>query len=143
MTVSVKNHSGNGIRGKKVYGEISGKCFKRESFIAGLAQGNLIATMCFEGTCHTELFNEWLEKLLLPQIGPNKVLVLDNASFHNSRKTRALVEIFGCELLFLPPYSPDLNPIENCWANLKAKIRKFAHKFTNFSQLLDYAILST
>ena len=72
---------GRALRGKKVYGEISGKRFKRESFIAGLAQGNLIATMCFEGTCHTELFNEWLEKLLLPQIGPNKVLVLDNASF--------------------------------------------------------------
>jgi transposase len=80
--------------------------------------------MLFEGTCNTEVFNQWLEHMLLPQLASGSTIVLDNASFHKSQQTRRLVEHCGCQLLYLPPYSPDLNPIEKLWANLRRRWRK-------------------
>jgi transposase len=65
------------------------------------------------------VFNQWLEHMLLPELSTGSVIVLDNASFDKSAQTRQLVEQAGCQLLYLPPYSPDLNPIEKLWANLK------------------------
>ena len=83
--------------------------------------------MLFEGTCNTAVFNQWLEQMLLPQLLVGSILVLDNATFHQSRRTRELVEEAGCTLMFLSPYSPDLNPIEKLWANLKRAWRHASH----------------
>jgi transposase len=101
-----------GLRGTKVFGEISGKRFGRQSVVSALKDKKFLAPMCFEGTCDTDLFNVWLKQELLPRLAPGQVLILDNASFHKSVTTRKLVETYGCEIVFLPPYSPDLNPIE-------------------------------
>ena len=98
--------------------------------------------MCFEGTCDTDLFNAWLKQGLLPKLTAGQVLILDNASFHKSVKNRKLVESYGCEILYLPPYSPDLNPIEKCWANMKAKIRELLSTAPTLSAAIDRAILS-
>ena len=130
---------GRAFRGQKVMGEVSGQRFVRESFVAGLYKGKFLAPMCFQGTCNTELFNTWLEKMLLPSLPKGKVLILDNASFHRSEKTKHLVENAGCKLLFLPPYSPDLNPIEKYWANLKVKIREHLRYIENFTESIDKA----
>lgn len=129
---------GYGSRGQKVYGEISGKKYARESFIAGKNGKNIVAPMCFEGTCNTELFNMWIEDFLLPELKAGQVVVLDNATFHKSQKTQELIESVGCELLFLPPYSPDLNPIETFWANLKAKIKRIIVDFDQLSNAIDF-----
>lgn len=75
--------------------------------------------MLFEGTCNTEVFNQWLARLLLPGLMPGSVIVMDNATFHKSEKTIELIKRADCVPLFLSPYSPDLNPIEKLWANLK------------------------
>ena len=99
-------------RGKKVVGEIAGKRYLRESFIAGLVGNKVVSPLCYQGTCDTVLFNYWLGNFLLPFIGPGYTIVMDNAAFHKLEKTRFLIENAGCSLLFLPPYSPDLNPIE-------------------------------
>lgn len=133
---------GRSMRGKKVVGEISGKRFARESVIAALSQGKLLAPMCYEGTCNTELFNAWLKQVLLPELKPGQVLILDNATFHRSEASKKLVEDAGCELLFLPPYSPDLNPIEKCWANMKRKVREILSSVKTFTEAVDQAILS-
>ncbi len=98
--------------------------------------------MCFEGTCDTILFNTWLEKVLIPNLKPGQVLILDNASFHKSKKSKELVEKAGCKMLFLPPYSPDLNPIEKCWANMKNRMRELLPKLKNFIKSFYEAILS-
>lgn len=128
--------------GKKIYGEISGKRFGRQNVIAALKDKQLLAPMCFEGACDTDLFNAWLKKRLLPTLVRGDVLILDNASFHKSENTRKLVESCGCEIVFLPPYSPDLNPIEKCWANMKRKIRELLPATATLSEALDSAILS-
>lgn len=80
--------------------------------------------MLFEGTCNTLVFNAWVEQFLAPLLSENHVVVMDNAIFHKSQKTKDLITATGATLLFLPPYSPDLNPIEKAFANLK-RFREF------------------
>ena len=86
----------------------------------------------------TDLFNTYLGDVLLPVLEPGQVLVMDNASFHKSEETKSLVEQFGCKLLFLPPYSPQLNPIEHTWAVLKRYIKRFRHQFDSISETIDF-----
>lgn len=130
---------GYGPRGQKVYGGVSGKRYARESFVAGKVAKKVIAPMCFNGTCNTEVFNTWVEQCLLPELKSGQVVILDNATFHKSLKTKELIESVGCKLLFLPPYSPDLNPIEKFWAHLKAKIKSTVQHFNNLSDAINYA----
>jgi transposase len=66
----------------------------------------------------------WLTEMLLPTIGAGKKIVLDNASFHRCKLVRKVVETAGCELIYLPKYSPDLNPIEHPWHRIKQRVRK-------------------
>lgn len=80
--------------------------------------------MLFSGTTNTAVFNQWLEEALLPTIGAGMTLIMDNAIFHKSQATKDIVHKAGCSILFLPPYSPELNPIEQTWANLKRE-RKY------------------
>lgn len=80
----------------------------------------------------------WIETFLVPVLKPGQVVILDNATFHKSEKTRRLIENVGCSLLFLPPYSPDLNPIEKFWAWFKARIRKLIHNFSTLAQAIDH-----
>jgi transposase len=133
---------GRGLRGKEVPGEISGRRFARQSVISALFNGKFFAPMCFEGTCNANLFNTWLKEMLIPNLIPGQILILDNASFHKSAESQKLVEAAGCKILFLPPYSPDLNPIEKYWANMKKKVREFLKELQTFNEALDKAVLS-
>jgi len=116
-------------RGEKINGEISGKARKRLSLIAALNEKNIKAPFYFEGYTDTEVFNGWVEDCLVPELKSGQTVILDNASFHKSPKTRILIEKAGCYLKYLPTYSPDFNPIEPQWAILKARIRK--HRKSN------------
>lgn len=107
------------VRGQRVYGLQNANQRPRTSLIGGYLNHRLIAPMLFEGTCNTEVFNQWLARLLLPGLMPGSVIVMDNATFHKSEKTIELIKRADCVPLFLSPYSPDLNPIEKLWANLK------------------------
>ena len=64
---------------------------------------------------------------------------MDNAAFHKSSDTASIISSAGCDLIFLPPYSPDLNPIEKCWANLKKKIKNEIAYFNSLAQAIDHA----
>ena len=78
--------------------------------------------------------------MLLPQLKPNQILILDNATFHKGETMRQLVESPGCELLYLPPYSPDFNPIENYWFPIKNQVKKTVTDIENFRQKVDEAV---
>jgi len=110
-------------RGEQVLADILGHKTCRISVIAGLLGHKLIAPLMFEGYTNTDVFNQWLEECLLPETPPGHVIIMDGASFHKSAKTRQLIENAGCMCIYLPPYSPDFNPIEQWWAILKAKIK--------------------
>lgn len=126
-------------RGTQVYGEVSGKRYGRESFVAAKCESEILAPFCYTGTCNTELFNFWLNTFLVPVLKPGQVVIMDNATFHKSQKTREIIEKAGCHLLFLPPYSPDFNPIETFWANLKARVRAALKNFQSLQEAINYA----
>jgi transposase len=80
--------------------------------------------MLFAGTCNTLVFNAWVEQSLLPELPPKSLVIMDNASFHKHPQTKKLIESHGHMLLYLAPYSPDHNPIEQTFAHLKARRRR-------------------
>ena len=117
-------------RGVKVYAEISGTR-KRTSIIGAWGECGFLAPMLFEGSCTTELIDAYFEKVLLPELPKGSIIILDNARFHQSASTRRLVESDGKELMFLPAYSPDLNPIEHFWAKFKNALKPRLHLYKN------------
>ena len=123
-------------KGQRVYGLISGHKRPRTSLLAACIGRTFEAPLLLEGTCNADVFNTWLEDHLCPLWNDNHVVVMDNVPFHKSAKTKELIHAKGATLLFLPPYSPDLNPIENDFANLK-RAREY-----NEHQTLDDIIKS-
>jgi transposase len=122
------------LKGKPEQAKKSGKYYQRTNIIAGLNNNRTIAPMVFNGSCNTAVFNEWVEKFLCRELKPGQVVIMDNASFHKSARTKELIESVGCRLIFLPPYSPELNPIEKFWANMKRWIR---NRINNFHELYE------
>lgn len=121
---SVARRYGYAPKGRRVHGLVSGHRRPRTSLIAARIDEKFQAPFLFEGTCNTEIFNGWLERQLCPRLNKRHLVIMDNAAFHKSPETTALIEKTGATLLFLPPYSPDFNPIEHDFATLK-KIREY------------------
>jgi transposase len=111
-------------RGQKIITDISGNRSQRTSIIAGYNQKTSMAPMVFQGYCNTLVVKSWLKEVLIPELTAGQVVIWDNARFHKASEFEELIEEAGCRLIFLPAYSPDLNPIEQWWAVLKAKIRR-------------------
>ncbi len=127
-------------RGRKIVAEISGKRFERQSIVAAKCQKDILAPFGYPGTCDSGLFNFWVENILIHQLKKGQTVIMDNAKIHKTEKTRKLIENAGCKLTFLPPYSPDLNPIENFWGNLKKNIKSYIHKFDSLQDTIQYVI---
>ena len=81
------------------------------------------ACMVVDGATNKEVFQAYVQHILLPTLKPGDIVILDNLSAHKNQETRDLIESVGAELWFLPPYSPDLNPIEKMWSKIKAILR--------------------
>ncbi|WP_197530148.1 IS630 family transposase [Gloeobacter violaceus] len=110
--------------GERFYGLKAGRRQGRINMIAGYRAGQLIAPFTVEGACNRTVFEIWLESCLIPVLQPGEWVILDNATFDHGGRIVALIEAAGAHVLYLPPYSPDLNRIEKCWAWLKSRIRK-------------------
>jgi hypothetical protein len=99
-------------RGQRFHALKSGRREGRVNMIAALCNQNLIAPFTVEGACNRMVFETWLESCLLPLLEAGQVVVMDNATFHKGGRIEQLIQDAGCQLLYLPPYSPDLNKIE-------------------------------
>ena len=128
-------------KGERFYGLKSGVRSQRVSMIAALNKREIVAPMTFEGYCDTDVFNTWFEKFLIPNLQPGQTVILDNASFHKSKKISELAESIGAEVIYLPPYSPDFNDIEHHWFAIKNRARKNIPIFKAFRQAVDSAFL--
>ena len=117
--------------------EVPGGRKQRVSIIAASCQNEVFAPFIFEGNCHTEVFNAWVKKELVPGLKKGQVVVLDNASFHKSARTVELIAAANCRVLFLPPYSPDYNPIEHYWHQLKSGVRKLLPKYKDVASAIE------
>ena len=102
--------------------------------IAGYYNGQLFAPFTIEGACNRTVFESWLKTCFIPSLKPRQIVIADNATFHKGGRIIELIEAAGCQLKYLPSYSPDLNKIEQCWSWLKSRIRK---QLTQFNCLRD------
>ena len=84
----------------------------------------------------------WIRDFLIPELKPGQVVILDNASFHKSEESKRLIEKAGCKILFLPAYSPDLNPIEIFWANFKKMVQVSLETIQILAEAIDFTFLS-
>ncbi|MGR3951553.1 MAG: transposase [Chlamydia sp.] len=119
MNSAYTREYGRALRGKQIFGAISGFKYARESFIAAKRESRIVAPLCYQGTSVTRSFSMY-DRLGLPYsraFSLSKWLLWPIAAFHKSEETQQLIQKAGCSILFLPPYLPDLNPIEAFWAN--------------------------
>lgn len=123
-------------RGKPLMGTVSGRKFKRTGIVAAQMGKSIIAPLQYDGTMDSALFEFWFVTHLLPNLPDNALVVMDNASFHRKSKLFPLAQQAGIRLVFLPPYSPDLNPIEYFWASLKRHLRKILPQYSSFDEAL-------
>ena len=123
-------------RGKPLAGRISGRKFKRTGIAAAKIRKTIIAPLQYEGTTDSGLFGLRFENCLLPSLPDKSVIVMDNASFHRKKKLLDLAEKEEMRLIFLPPYSPELNPIETFWNWLKCHLCKTLPLYASFDDAI-------
>lgn len=102
--------------------------WKTTTFVGALTLNGFIAPWVLNGPINADAFETYVEKVLVPELRKGDIVVMDNLSSHKGPKVRLLIEAPGAQLRYLPPYSPDLNPIENAFSKLKALLRKAAER---------------
>ena len=127
-------------KGQRFHALKSGRRQGRVNMIAALCKQNLIAPFTFVGACNRIVFESWLETCLLPILEPGQFVVMDNATFHKGGRIQQLIEDAGCKILYLPPYSPDLNKIEKCWSWLKSRVRKKLDQFDCLRDAIEHIL---
>lgn len=119
---------GRAPRGQRLRAAIPHGHWKTTTFVAGLRVTGMTAPLVFDGPINAQVFEAYVEQFLAPTLRPGDVVIMDNLSSHKGPKVRAMIEAAGASLRYLPPYSPDFNPIENAFAKLKALLRKAAER---------------
>ena len=122
-------------RGKQIEDVKRGNQYERVNVIGALCEGEHHAIKCYKQTTEAGFFEGWFEESMLKEIPNGYTIIMDNARFHRKKKLRKLAR-GKVRLLFLPPYSPDYNPIEKSWANMKRHLRDNLNNF----QLVGSAI---
>jgi transposase len=117
---------GRCAKGERLRASIPYGHWKTTTFLAGLCHDGLIAPLVLDGPIDGESFRAYVEQFLAPALRPGQIVVIDNLSSHKVAGVREAIEAVGARLLYLPRYSPDLNPIEQLFAKLKALLRKAA-----------------
>lgn len=115
---------GRAPKGKRLVAGIPHNHWKTTTFIAGLRLTGMVAPMVLDGAIDRDAFQAYVERVLIPDLKPGDIVILDNLPSHKAPAAQAAIEAAGASLLFLPPYSPDFNPIENAFSKLKALLRK-------------------
>ena len=113
-------------RGERLRMSVPHGHYKTTTFIAGLRNSGIVAPFVIDRPVNRTIFEAWVEHVLVPNLGQGDIVVMDNLSSHKGPRVRALIEAAGATLRYLPPYSPDFNPIEKAFAKLKALLRKEA-----------------
>jgi transposase len=125
-TTKMARRHGRAPRGERLRASVPHGHWKTTTFIGGLRLSGMTAPMVLDGPMTGGWFVAYVEQILVPTLKPGDIVILDNLAAHKSAAARTAIEMAGGRLLFLPPYSPDLNPIENAFSKLKALLRKAA-----------------
>jgi len=117
---------GRAPRGERLRSPIPHGHWKTTTFVAALRVSGMVAPMVLDGPINGVAFQAYVDQVLVPELEPGDIVVMDNLGSHKGAGVRAAIEAAGASLLYLPPYSPEFNPIENAFAKLKAMLRKAA-----------------
>jgi len=115
-------------RGERLDAALPHGHWKATTFLGGLTNRGFIAPYVLDGAMDGPTFRAWTEQMLAPNLAPGDIVIMDNLAAHKVQGVREAIEARGAELRYLPPYSPDLNPIEQAFAKLKALLRKAAER---------------
>ena len=119
---------GRAPKGERLRAGIPHGHWKTSTFVAGLRVDGIAAPMILDGPINRDAFQAYVDQVLVPELRCGDVVVMDNLSSHKGPAVRRAIEAAGASILYLPPYSPDFNPIENAFAKLKALLRKAAER---------------
>ena len=119
---------GRAPKGERLRTGIPHGHWRTTTFVAGLRLTGMVAPMVLDGPINGHAFQAYVDQVLVPELRPGDIVIMDNLGSHRGRAVRAAIEAAGAMLLYLPPYSPDFNPIENAFSKLKALLRKAAER---------------
>jgi transposase len=119
---------GRGPRGERVTGHVPFAAWKTFTFVTALRSDGMTAPMMIKGAMNGEAFLAYVQQCLAPTLKPGDIVVMDNVPFHKVGGVQKAIEAAGASLRYLPPYSPDLNPIENAYSAFKTYLRKYAER---------------
>jgi transposase len=119
---------GRAPKGERLRAAVPHGHWKTTTFVAGLRSDGIVAPFVLDGPINRAAFETYLARVLVPELRPGDVVIMDNLSSHKGPRVREMIEAAGASLRYLPPYSPDFNPIENAFAKLKALLRKAAER---------------
>jgi transposase len=125
-TTNMARRYGRAPRGERVIASVPHGHWKTSTFVAGLRDDAITAPLVIDGAMNGEIFRAYIEQFLAPTLAHGDIVVMDNLRSHKVAGVREAIEARGASLIYLPPYSPDLNPIEQAFAKLKALLRKAA-----------------
>jgi transposase len=125
-TTNMARRYGRAPRGERVIASVPHGHWKTSTFVAGLREDAITAPLVIDGAMNGETFRAYVEQFLAPTLAHGDIVIMDNLSSHKVAGVREAIEARGASLIYLPPYSPDLNPIEQAFAKLKALLRKAA-----------------
>ena len=127
-STNMARRRGRAPRGQRLRMSVPYGHWKTTTFVAGLRTTGMVAPFVIDRPMNREIFELYMEKILVPELRRGDIVVMDNLSSHKGPAIRAMIRRAGARLLFLPPYSPDFNPIEKAFSKLKAGLRKAAQR---------------
>lgn len=127
-STNMARRHGRCARGERLRVGVPHGHWKTTTFVAGLRSSGIAAPFVLDGPINRIAFETYVGRVLVPELRPGDIVIMDNLSSHKGPRVREMIEAAGATLLFLPPYSPDFNPIENAFSKFKAHLRKAAER---------------
>jgi transposase len=137
VTTEMTRRYGRALRGERVREGAPAGHWHTLTLLGAISLEGVVATMTIESPTDSDVFLSYVEQVLCPRLRPGQVVVMDNLSAHKNSTGRDCIEQTGARLLYLPPYSPDFNPIEQCWAKIKEHLRIAKARLLD---ILDHAV---
>lgn len=142
VTTNMVRRWGRAPKGQRVKGFAPGGHWRITTFLAGLDRNGIVAPFVVDQPMNRAIFTQYVRQYLAPELGPDDIVICDNLSSHKGTEAAQLIAAKGATLLFLPPYSPDLDPIERAFAKLKQLLRKAGERtrdglWDRIGQLVD------
>jgi len=140
VNLALIRHCARSLRGQRAYGERPNRRGKNVSVIGAISLNGLLSQWAALGAIDGLTFEAFVACKLVPKLWQGAVVIMDNCSIHKSEAIRALIEAAGAHLVYLPAYSPDFSPIENCWSKVKSILRRIgARTYPDLLQALRVA----